>query len=129
MGTDISAHIEFYLSKYDDRKRWEYYGEILIPRSYHLFGLMAGVRGEQTLFKAKGLPEDVCTCLIEDYEECEGYSASYLFQHELLKVIEIYWELNANWPEMKLILDATTSAMGVLNNGSSNNSRLVFWFV
>ena len=59
MGCDIHSYIEV-VHKSEDREKpyVECFGRVRIGRDYHLFSLMAGVRGEPTdaLFQPRGMP-------------------------------------------------------------------------
>lgn len=55
MGCDIHAFIEV---KPSDGGRWECISDPYLGRNYEMFGFMASVRSDKTLFKPKGLPED-----------------------------------------------------------------------
>lgn len=64
MGCDIHLHIEIKLEGV-----WQHYGCPQIPRIYHLFGKMAGVRDHTVdpITEKKGLPPDITLVTHADY--------------------------------------------------------------
>jgi len=61
MGCDINIHLEYV----DSRGSLEYFAEINLLRNYDMFGIMAGVRGGDSLYDPKGLPSDPSHRVIE----------------------------------------------------------------
>jgi hypothetical protein len=85
MGCDIHATIE--VKKYKDDNFW--LGEvrdIYIYRSYWLFSILAGVRGdEEPISKPRGVPEDASSEYKAKLEDWGGgaHSMSYVYFNEL----------------------------------------------
>ena len=65
-----------------------------IPRNYKLYGLMAGVRGDITLFEPRGIPEDASERLLWDIRDsqhaADEHSHSWLTTGELKEVAAAY---------------------------------------
>jgi len=61
LGCDIHIFIEH---KSKSSSVWYGFGgEIFLPRNYNLFGLLAGVRGGDSIFPPRGIPDDIdITC-------------------------------------------------------------------
>lgn len=77
MGCDIHAHIE--VKEYDD---WWELVRLNLRRNYDAFGLMAGVRGWDSLHPPKGMPSDYSFSVLNAYglyvtdeSEGEGYAS------------------------------------------------------
>lgn len=65
MGCDIHLSIEY--RDIWNPTFWQSFGaDIYMPRDYHLFGLLAGVRGQEVpLFPIRGIPDDL-SCEVDD---------------------------------------------------------------
>lgn len=75
MGCDIHAYVE-YRTKVDKTKSedqrgysgwWSLTGQLSLPRSYRFFEIIAGVRGDNSVFEAKGIPEDMSWTAQDDW--------------------------------------------------------------
>jgi hypothetical protein len=64
MGCDIHLHIEIKIAG-----QWQHYGCPDVPRSYHLFGKLAGVRDKsvEPIARLRGLPGDITLVTYCDY--------------------------------------------------------------
>jgi hypothetical protein len=71
MGCDIHTFIEYADADFTDQDGEPYWscfgGQINQGRNYTLFGLLAGVRGGEALFKVRGLPEGKLSYQAKDY--------------------------------------------------------------
>lgn len=86
MGCDIHAHIEI---RYNGK--WEHYAMPRIRRNYALFGIMAGVRGDETpIVEPKGIPDDLSLVTKMDWDRWNGdaHSASWFNEEEIDKLVE-----------------------------------------
>ena len=136
LGSGILAHIEFNFHENKIFECWQYFGSVVLPRTYTLFGLMGAVRKgqimgglkETEIFKARNFPEKVSSIIKEEYDESEGFSPSWLFRSELIEIADRYWEIESDWPELRMALEATIAAMDALGRRKTDKSRLVFWF-
>src|SRR4051812_30953049 len=95
MGTDIDLYVERRVDgKWVTADEWVQRGtyksckHIYSDRNYDLFGVLAGVRGDDDYFipieLPRGLPEDVCPEVLEDYRVLCGHSCSWYTLKELL---------------------------------------------
>ena len=127
MGTDLSAYIEYGRNDAKHGAVRRVLGEVWLHRTYVLFGLMAGIRGDEQLFTARGLPANVESILAEICNE-SGETASWLTANELVQVLSRLQELSPNNDNIEL-LKATIEAMRSLDKDQQleNHSRLVFW--
>lgn len=66
MGCDIHCYVDY---KRKDSTHWNSFGERINPgRNYTLFGLLAGVRGENSpYYPVRGIPSDIGYCASSDY--------------------------------------------------------------
>lgn len=66
MGCDIHCYVEY---KRKDSTHWNSFGERINPgRNYTLFGLLAGVRGDDSpLYAVRGIPSDMGYYAASDY--------------------------------------------------------------
>ena len=102
---------------------WFRFASFSVWRNYLLFGLMAGVRSNVTLFEPKGLPVDLSHDLQSIKNDDWFHNHSFLYIHEVALVLHEYkkhdssglLELRAIFQTMKLI-------------EKKHESRLVFWF-
>ena len=84
MGCDIHLHIEVKL-----HGRWEHYAAPNIERWYRLFGVMAGVRGdEEPIVAPKGFPADASelTRIIRKDYGVDGHTDSWLDHDEIMQL-------------------------------------------
>lgn len=130
MGKYLNANIEYRREQESGLQEYDLYGNVVFGRDYCLFGLLAGVRGQQKLYETRGFPEDACWILAEDFRNnSDAYSPSWLEIGELSVLLDHYAEVVAPLPEStELALRATIAAMEILNAGDPSRSRLVFWF-
>lgn len=63
-------------------------------RNYRLFGILAGVRNRNypSLFEGRGLPEDSCKEIKQEFDEGDYHSATHFMVQELL---DINWDAEA----------------------------------
>lgn len=76
MGCDIHFHSEILING-----KWHHYSTRHVTRSYRLFALMAGVRGDlPPVVRPRGLPDDMTEATKLDYEEWkdDAHHMSYL---------------------------------------------------
>jgi len=126
-------------------------------RSYSMFGFLAGVRNYsccEPISESKGIPEDVCEEIKEEYErwDSDAHSASYLTLRELIEFDynQILWDRRitreespncfngaalANEGEGKMITyrehlgESFFKHLEELNQlGELDDVRIVFWF-
>lgn len=92
MGCDIHLHTEV---KIDGK--WHHYGAPNVPRSYRLFGLMAGVRNDEVepIAAPRGLPDDISevTALSAKRWGSGAHSHSWLSSEELAILDERWYAL------------------------------------
>jgi len=84
MGCDIHLHVEI---KY--KGEWIHYAAPNVDRHYWLFGVMAGVRGdEKPIAEPKGLPADISLTTKIDYEykRCRWHTPSWLNEEEIMEL-------------------------------------------
>ena len=90
MGCDIHVHTEIKLDGV-----WEHYSQPDVRRSYALFEIMAGVRGEDesAISSPKGLPVDASKVTAFECEVFgdDGHSHSWLSSEEI-GVLYAWWE-------------------------------------
>lgn len=72
MGCDIHAYVEYrnkLTGDHDDQDAsWDCLtGQLSLPRYYNVFGMIAGVHGNKSLFEPKGIPEDMGWQAQEDW--------------------------------------------------------------
>lgn len=89
MGCDIYLHQEVKVNG-----EWHHYRDRSVPRSYKLFGLMAGVRGEgPAIAERRGIPADA-TFLTRYHHtnwDSDAHSASWLGSEEVGTLIKKFW--------------------------------------
>lgn len=82
MGCDIHLHAEIKL-----KNEWHHYATPSVPRSYRLFGKMAGVRNNEIdpISPPRGLPADISDVTRYDYDSWkeDAHSASWLGSSEI----------------------------------------------
>lgn len=116
MGIDIYAYVEVQ----NENGSWQLRGgDLHIPRSYMLFGLMGGFGSD----KQRGVPPDMSKALAK---ECWAvHSASWLTSEEFANVVKAEVarapELTRDHEELHDVLDCMQDAKG-------RPTRLVFWF-
>ncbi len=93
MGCDIHSYV--YHRKGTGELKTYLCSEIDLGRDYGLFGLLAGVRGEHTLFEARGFPQDVPSRITFEYDRRidDVHNASWLTTDEVKQVADRYVEL------------------------------------
>lgn len=88
MGTDIHLHLEVQIDG-----QWHHYGAPSVGRYYDLFGLMAGVRGDQEpIVQPRGLPVDASALTRLCFKRDDGHTASWLEAEEIAR-LEHEWAL------------------------------------
>lgn len=91
MGCDVHMHVEVKVSG-----KWLHYSCPRIQRSYDLFGILAGVRGEgPPIVDPKGLPDDLSeiTRIDYEYEKEDSHTESWLNKKELAVLVDkMGWE-------------------------------------
>lgn len=124
MGCDITLHVE--------RFRGGQWVRIHPPlggwfstRNYHLFYLLAGVRGESgwpsPFSPPRGLPESVSLSIRHERDRMQGFAASWYLLAELLPAG--MWESgHAGAPDFARLLEQLEGL------GPAAGTRLVFWF-
>lgn len=135
MGCDIHLHTEV---KIDGQ--WHHYNTPEVPRSYALFSLMAGVRGEHDpVTRRKGFPDDASavTKLDQKHWDCDAHSYSWLSSEEILQLSERMKEL---WPKYNPLTESDYFGFFFENDYSGfhkypedryegvEDVRFVFWF-
>lgn len=69
MGCDIHMYVEYRPNKTWGSDSWQSFNDRMNPgRDYHLFGLLAGVRGGTAIIEPRGLPSD-----LGYYSESDNY--------------------------------------------------------
>lgn len=109
-----------------DDKYWGVDYQLYEGRNYHLFNILAGVRGDgPTISEPRGVPEDASYAyrVMLNQWGWDAHSASYYTLSELLKV---------NWEEYKY-LDYLDEFMDTIENmkkidPNPDNVRCVFFF-
>lgn len=117
MGTDIHVMVERYNRK---ENKWENVSiytkssngefkvvDIYIGRNYHLFGMLAGVRGsyDETLVGLRGLPDDISDDVKkywDDYSDC-WHSATWYDYCELRAYEDTMKKLDKCMKELVLL--------------------------
>ena len=96
MGCDIHPYLCFRTSSGDVKP--VKYSKLDLGRDYTFFGLLAGVRGEHTLFEARGFPTNTPSHITFNYNSMEGdaHHASWLTTSEVQAIAEAYVKIN-NW--------------------------------
>ena len=126
MGCDIILYLEY---KNPITWNWEPFGYgYNIPRNYIMFAKMAGVRdeGNNTVFNAKGLPEDISEYIKAEFDKYLGYyhDPSWLSKDDFQICIESYKEdSQIDILEYKALF----AAMNVFEKYRCE-SRIIFWF-
>lgn len=72
MGCDIHAYVEYRKKPSEDvdpkyNSWWSLTGQLSLPRNYHFFEIIAGVRGDNSIFETKGIPEDMSWTAQDDW--------------------------------------------------------------
>lgn len=101
MGCDIHLHAEVKI-----KNAWHHYAHPSVPRSYPLFSIMAGVRGEEEpIAPPRGLPHDITAVTRLDYEHCreDWHTPSWLSSEEAVQVVERYEKLQEVWRPKNLL--------------------------
>lgn len=120
MGCDIRVFVEgqneFYaeVASPADRERWKLRcKDFYIDRDYHLFGLIAGVRGHGQLFMPKGFPQNISTGLatMQMYPlQAPEHDPSWLTSREVAMVDERFKRdrdgYHRDWHLLRLHVDA-----------------------
>ncbi|GAB5519425.1 MAG: hypothetical protein RhofKO_16760 [Rhodothermales bacterium] len=108
-----------------------------LGRSYVMFGLMAGVRGDVCLFEPRGLPEDIPSTYKFDYDrDDEVHSASWLTTAEVRAVADAFpdaVEQRTGEPFMYVYLAALVGMMEAVDRWADTHDPgggaiLIFWF-
>lgn len=116
MGCDIHAHIEKTIG---GKGRFFEEARISIPRAYHLFSFLAGVRGgEEPIVEPRGFPDDSGWATKEEFEEwdSDAHTPSWLTLEELLTIPDI-----EEYPFIKYM-------KALKEDDPDEVFRLVFWF-
>lgn len=124
MGCDIHAHVE---QRWNDQSMWFSCAEFRPFRNYDLFGVLAGVRGDQKpIIEPRGLPDGLSVIVRNRYEgSCfDNHTSSWLTTNELDNVLGHY--------RSKTGAQRPADFMGILSFMRSIEPlgpvRLVFWF-
>ena len=136
MGCDIHPHVA---RRTGEGKLVPFmYSSLDLGRDYVMFGLLAGVRGEEKLFEPRGLPDDVPSTYKFDYDRMEGdaHSASWLTTEEVRAVAEAYpaaVERRGGERRQNPFLAALVGLMGAVDQWSEEydpggSAVFVFWF-
>ena len=125
MGCDIHVYPErLYKGKWIYRK---VQGE-LEPRSYKLFGILAGVRDEEQvpIVPPRGLPDDMSetTAIEAKIWERDGHTPSWLTLPELLN---FDWKAAGLWNEVQDLIYGLRE-LDETEGGNYSSIRIVFWF-
>jgi len=135
MGCDIHLYVEY--SEYKNRPNDYWSFQFPVERRYYLFGLMAGVRGENKLYNTKGIPKDISFITENDYKEWgeDAHSVSWLSVDEYEKCIKTFIkDINKENKGNELNLETSSVLEFVLLNLLKDmvkrfvNVRIVFWF-
>ncbi len=79
MGVYLNANVEYRRERESGLQEYDLYGQVVFGRDSCLFGLLAGVHGQQKLYEARGFPNDACRILAEDFRDnSDAYSPSWL---------------------------------------------------
>lgn len=84
MGCDIHVHIEI---RYEGK--WEHYATPRVSRYYSLFGVMAGVRGDESpIVEPKGIPNDLSIVTKLDWQRygSDAHTPSWFNEEEIDKL-------------------------------------------
>ena len=136
MGCDIHLHVEVQIAG-----RWEHYSELDVERCYLLFGIMAGVRGdERPVAPLRGLPSDLNPVTAAAYASWrnDAHSMSYLLAGEIGEVCQrcrqevskLGWSPRDAFPGFECCgrgQSAINCIQGRLE-GDVQDVRFVFWF-
>jgi hypothetical protein len=142
MGCDIHLHIEVKINGV-----WHHYSVPPVPRSYVLFGLMAGVRMDMPEFHRpkNTLPADiseVTNISAQRFSDGYGHDWSWLSHDEvcqLYKWWDSYWRGQGKTQELSWELDLDHRYFGYAEGNSWSDDewlrdklfedvRFVFWF-
>jgi len=129
MGTTISLFLEY---KSPITEEWTTFGYgYYIPSNYEMFAKMAGVRSEKynTLYRAKGFPEDTADYIKAQYMEANNYeecchNPSWLNKNEFTHCVDAY---NAGKQAEILEYKAVLASM-ILFEEYKCETRIIFWF-
>lgn len=126
MGCDIHVYIEFDEYADDPPPFWQCWGEIHPDRHYSIFGLLAGVRGGEAVYKPRGLPDAVSCHTRWAWQDGDGdwHTPSWLTTEELAAVLDVAREGLGAPHEYLAIL----TAMRALEERSRTVARIIFWF-
>lgn len=121
MGCDIHAFVES--REFSDDSYW-YQAEISLSRNYRMFGLLAGVRGNDELFTPKGFPLNASPMTRDIYINMrnDAHTSSWLTVDEFAQALEVYGQ-KEGWT-VPPVYTATLAFMRTLGD----SARLVFWF-
>lgn len=122
MGCDIHAFIEY--KHKCDSIGWTVLSEspFSLFRNYQMFGFMAGVRGDVTLFTQRGLPAGVDKTIPHEMEKDNNHSPSWLSYCEFHDCIDEA-EAKRIGPEWLAVLAAMRSFID-----ANIPCRLTFFF-
>ena len=127
MGCDIHIAIEcrtYAPEVYPDD--WDFVCGIDEDRHYKLFGLMAGVRGDEQMFEPRGMPEHLCSYTEHYFHDFDGWdhTPSWLGADELFCVATRMMELDDQAKHTPLF-----GVVGVfVDHYGIDNVRVVFGF-
>ncbi|NBB79925.1 MAG: hypothetical protein GVY36_10840 [Verrucomicrobia bacterium] len=90
MGCDIHP----YICRWTEDEGFENfsYEQLDFARNYVIFGLMAGIRGNEQLFEPRGLPDDLPSAVqfAFEYNRDDWHTPSWLKIDELREVRDVY---------------------------------------
>ena len=124
LGTDLNVYVEERIDEYDS---WAVGCSFFPYRDYMLFGLLAGVRGEEeAIFTPRGLPADKSSFVEAEYGDGSNWhDPSYLSVEELEVIINTYVKLCGHSVGGDIL-----AIYGALKGYALDQmpTRLVFWF-
>ena len=129
MGCDIHLHQEVKIEGV-----WHHYGHPNVHRSYELFGIMAGVRGDETpVAHPRGIPEDATTLTKFSYAQwdCDAHHPSHLDSLEVTEVIKRFFQKSI-WDQTDwfgfLFGGSWSGFHEYPEDGEVEDFRFIFWF-